>query len=425
MNSYTSVTQIKSFLESIQHTKYDTTLPMSSLNAAEFNDGIALDASTPIERMYQGANPLPMTRNAFRNLFYRMGEAKGWAFMRDAVSPNHPVEGAALLNEMLHNPTFNSNKKGEKELFIRSRGQIQEIENVDDEEGGAIHRAIFSNQYVTLDMLQVATVIEQATNEFANMFNVDELMGFMRQQYGVDVSIVNPPDSPRAGGVGHRIERASVGIDSMSFRVRMNMKFHTDELGDFYTGLFVRTDEIGLTSVHILPYIWREICKNGMVGSYERKEVTQMRREQAWAPIIPHRWGSTEDLIYQATQATAFALAHGTSLIQKAREAAYRTVPGASGILATMLEAIVPKDQLAEATLVAGDGMEREQSFMGIVNGITAAAHTEGLAPIITDELEAVGGTALRKFDGDATDGEITKLFFRLAKAELIQSDED
>jgi hypothetical protein len=421
-SQYTSVSQIKSFLESIQHTKYDTVIPMSSLNAAEFNGGIALDASTPIERMYQGANPLPMTRNAFRNLFYRMGEAKGWAFMRDAVSPNHPVEGAALLNEMLHNPTFNSNKKGEKELFIRSRGQIQEIENVDDEDGGAIHRAIFSNQYVTLDMLQVATVVEQATNEFANMLNVDELMGFMRQQYGADVEIVNPDGG---SGVGHRIERASVGIDSMSFRVRLNMKFRTEELGDFYTGLFVRTDEIGLTSVHILPYIWREICKNGMVGSYERKEVTQMRREQAWAPIIPHRWGSTEDLIYQATQATAFALAHGTSLVQKAREAAYRTIPNANSILATMLEAIVPKEQFAEATLVAGNGMEGQNTFMGIVNGITAAAHSDGLAPIITDELEAVGGTALRKFNNEATDGEITKLFFRLAKAELIQSDED
>ena len=424
MNNYTSVNQIKSFLESIQHTKYDTTIKMSELNASGGDGVIALDASSPIERMYKGSNHLPMTRNAFRNLFYRMGLAKGWAFMRDSVSPDHSVAGAALLNEMLHNEAFNSSKRGQKELFIRSRGKIQGIDDVDDDDGDqAIHRAIFSNQYVTLDMLQVATVVQQATDQFANLLNVDELMDLMRNQYGADVEIVNPPGD--GNGVGHRIERASVGIDSMSFRVRMNMKFHTDELGDFYTGLFVRTDEIGLTSIHILPYIWREVCKNGMVGSYERKEVTQMRREQAWAPIIPHRWGSTEDLTYQATQAVAFALAHGTQLVQKAREAAYRTVPGASSILATMLEAIVPKDQLPEATLIAGNGMEREQSFMGIVNGITAAAHTEGLAPIITDELEAVGGTALRKFDGDATDREIENLFFRLAKAELIQSDED
>ena len=382
---------------------------------------IGLDAASPIERMMAGgSNPLPMTRQAFRGMFYRMGLAKGWSFMRDDVEPHHALQGASLLNEMLHNEAFNTNKRGPKDVFVRSRGTIQDVEDPNGD-GGNFHRAIFSGEYTTLDMLQVAGVVQQATNQFNQMINVDELMGYMRKQYGTDVNVVNPDGGV---GIGHRIERASVGPDSMSFRVRLNIKFHTDELGDFYTGLFVRTDEIGLTSVHILPYIWREICKNGMVGSYERKEVTQMRREQAWAPIIPHRWGSTEDLTYQATQATAFAFAYGTSLIAKAREAAYRTVPNANEILGRMLEAIVPKDQLQEATLTAGAGMEGQHSFMGITNGITAAAHVEGLTPLVTDELEAVGGTALRQFDNELSDKEISNLFLRLSKAELIQAED-
>ena len=390
---------------------------MSALNASALDNDIALDASSPMERLYKGGNPLPMTRNAFRNLFYRMDQAKGWAFMRDSVSPNHPIEGANLLNEMLHNEVFNSNKSGEKKVFIRSRVKIQDV---DGDEAG-VHRAVFSDQYTTLDMLNVARVVQQATDQFDSLVNVDELMGYMGKQYGAGVTIVNPDGG---SGIGHRIERASIGPDSMSFRVRLNMKFHTDELGDFYTGLFVRTDEIGLTSVHILPYIWRLICKNGMIGSYERKEVTQMRREQAWAPIIPHRWGSTDDLTYQATQAVAFAFGYGTKLITQARQAAYRSVPNASEILGRMLEAIVPKDQLTETTLNAGAGREGANSFMGVVNGITAAAHTEGLSSIVQDELESTGGTALRLFNNDDTDNEIAKLFLRLAKAELIQAEE-
>lgn len=416
MNDFTNVNGIVSYLESIQHTKYDVTLPMSSLNAVALDSAIGLDATSPIERLYRGSKPLPMTRNAFRKLFERMGETKGWAFMRDAVSPNHPVEGAALLNEMLHNETFNTNKRGEKQVFVRSRGEIQDVE------GGGIHRAIFSDQYTMLDMLDVGQVIQRATNQFSELVSVDELMGYMKKQYGAGVSIVNDNEN---GGVGHRIERASVGPDSMSLRVRLNIMFNTEELGNFYTGLFVRTDEIGLTSIHILPYIWREWCKNGAIASFERKEVTQMRREQGWSPIIAHRWGSTEDLIYQATQATAFAFAYGTQLIVKAREAAYRTVPGASEILGRMLEAMVPKEQLQQVSMVAGAGMENANSFMGIVNGITAAAHTDGLNSVLVDELEAAGGTALRKFNNDDTDKEIQNLFLRLSKAELIQADEE
>ena len=150
-----------------------------------------------------------------------------------------------------------------------------------------------------------------------------------------------------------------------------------------------------------------------------------MRREQGWTPVIPHRWGTTEDLTYQATQAVAFSIAYGTSLITQARQAAYKAVPGASDILGRMLEAIVPQDRLQQATLRAGAGMEGEQTFMGIVNGITAAAHTDDMSQIGMDELEACGGTLLNKFDNDDTDAAIKRLLLGVAKAELIHSEMD
>lgn len=431
MNDFSNINGIVNYLEEIAPTKFDITLPMSQLNAAPFFIGndedrksvIGLDAASPMERLLNGGSqPLPMSRNAFRGLFYRMGLAKGWAFMRDNVSPNHAQKGAALLNDMLHDEEFNTNKRGEKLVYVRSRSTIQDVEDPDDDnDGDAFHRAVFSQDYVTLDMLQVGRVVQDAANQFNTIVNTDELMRLMRQQYGVGVEIANPDGG---SGIGHKIERAKITPDSMSFRLRLNMRFHTEELGNFHTGLFVRTDEIGGTSIHILPYIWRQVCKNGMIGSYERKEVTQMRREQSWAPIIPHRWGDTEDLTYQATKATAFALAYGTNLVKQARAAAYREIPSATGILSSMLEAMVPKDLLQETTLRAGAGMEGEHSFMGVVNGITAAAHTDGLSQDTIDELEAAGGTALRQFSNDSTDDEIARLFLGLAKAELIQIDD-
>jgi len=416
MSEFKTVDNIVSYLEEVSAVKYDTTLPMSELKAVAMDDNIGLqvDSRRPIEMMYGGETPpaLPMSRSAFRSMFYRAGLASIWKGMRDDISPTVPEEGAALLNSIFAHEKFNSNKRGMKQMFVRSRGEIHGL--------NAVHRGVASERYVPFDMLDVAQVVQQQTHAFANMSNTDELMSTMRTQHGVDVTI----DNGNGGGIGHRIERAYIGIDSMSFRFRYNMKFHTDELGPFYIGAFIKTDEVMGSSVHILPYIWREVCSNGMVASYERNEMKMMRDANGFSPIFPHLWGTVDDLRYKATQAMAFASGYGAQLIVKARQAAYRSVPNASEVLGRMLGALVPKDNLQQTTLIAGAGFEGQSTVMGLVNAVTAAAHTPELSQDVADTLESVGGTALRKYNEDMSDNDITNLFLRLSKVELIHSEE-
>ena len=417
MSNFKTIDNVVTYLEEIAPLKFDTVLPLSDLEARQVDGKIGLFVpQSPIEQLYRGNTSLPISRAAFRNLFGRANAASGWKFMRDLISPNFPEEGCTLINRMLKHESFNSGKRGPKQILVRSRGGVDNIEG-----DNAVHRALFSNQYKVLDMLDVAKVVQQYTKQFASMGSTDELMEHMKKQYGIDITV----KGVNGGGISHSLERVFISPDEMSLRMKLGITFHTEELGDFNTGLFIGTDEIGKRSVHLLSYIWRQVCSNGMVSSYERKEITDMRRNQGWTPIIYHRWHSTEDLTYQAHQAVTFALASGSELVIKAREAAYRTLPNASDVLTQMLTSLLPKDKLNAGLLQAGQGMEGKKTVMGLVNGITSVAHVSGLSQSTIDEVEALGGTALRHYDSEMSDKNITNLFLGLAKVELIQQESE
>lgn len=418
MNQFDNIDSIVNYLESVAEVKFDTTVPVDELVAVAMdgNVGLQVDSRRPIEKLYGGDAPdaLPMERGMFRSMMYRLKLANLWKGMRDDISPNFPEEAAALLNAIFAHEKFNSNKRGMKQAFVRSRGEYNGIQ--------AAHRGFFSERYTAFDMVHTAKVVQQQIHAFAEMPNTNELMATMKEQYGADVSIVDNGDG---NGIGHKIERANIGIDAMSFRFRYNMEFKTETGRGFYVGAFIRTDEIGGSSIHFLPYVWDRVCANGMVISYERSELKMMRDANGWSPIFPHMWGSVDDLTYKATQAVAFASGYGAQLVEKSRQAAYRSIPNANEILGRMLQSVVPKDKLQQATLIAGNGMEGEATVMGIINGVTAAAHSESLDQDTIDSVEAIGGTALRKFNNEMSDSEITNLFLHLAKVDLIESELD
>ena len=416
MSNFKTIDNVVDYLEEIAPLKFDTVLPLSELKARPVDGKIGLHVpQSPIERLYRGNTTFPVSRAAFRNLFGRANAASGWKFMRDLISPNFPEEGCALINRMLEHEKFNSGKRGPKQVMVRSRGGVDSIEG-----DSTVHRALFSNQYKVLDMLDVAKIVKQYTDQFAAMGNTDQLMEHMKNQYGIDVTV----QGINGSGISHSLDRVFVTPDEMSLRLKLGITFHTEEMGDFNTGLFIGTDEIGKRSVHLLSYIWRQICANGMVASFERKEITDMRRNQGWTPIIYHRWSDTADLIYQAHKAVSYALASGSELVVKAREAAYRELPNASDVLTQMLTSLLPKEHLNAGLLQAGSGMEGEKTVMGLVNGITSVAHVENLSQGTIDEVEALGGSALRRYDAEMSDKDITNLFLGLAKVELIQQED-
>lgn len=433
MNKFQTVNDVTAYMEEIAPLKFDSVMEMSELSTLAHSEVIGIDddgnpihkndvhlavPQTPIEQMYRGSTTLPMSRSAFRNLMYRAGMANGWKFLRDSATPRFPGETSDLINGLIGHKDFNTNKRGPKKVMVRSRGKIESIEG--DE---AMHRALFSNQYSILDMLAVSRIVQQHTDNFAQMGDMGELMQGMKNKFGVDVTITGQGGSGH--GIGHTLERVHVTPDEMSFRVKLGITFHTEEMGDFNTGLYVGTDEIGVRSVHLLSYIWRQVCSNGMVASYERKEITDMRQNEKWAPIIYHRWDDSAGLEYQAHKAIKYALMAGSELVVKAREAAIHALPDTNDILSQMLLNVLPKDQKDEGLMVGSVGMEGHKSVMGLVNGVTSVAHMDGLNQGTVDELESLGGTMLRRYDSEMSDAEVKNLFLGLAKVELIQTENE
>jgi hypothetical protein len=423
MNQFDTVENIVDYYESIQDTKFDTILPLSELRAVPLDNTIGLSIAkqvTPLERMWgveQQTTDLPAKRAAWRNLFYRLGLGKGWQFMRDSVSPVAPKEGAELLNALIQHEAYNSGKRGPKNIMVRSRGEINGIYGTEE----AVHRALFSDKYVPLDNLRTAKIVQDYMNQFANIRGTDTLITEMRKQHGIDVSIVNDDGS---SGISHKIVRPNINIDNMSFRTMLNMKFHSPEIGNFFIGAYIKSSEDGSGSHHVLGYINRLICDNGMMASFDRSEITAMRQAGGWAPIIYHRWDDEEGLALQMHKAMSYALAAGTELIQKAQEAQRRNLPGAQDIMSQMLTNLIPKDNLHTALLDAGTGTEGDTSIMGLVNGLTYAAHNKELGSDVVDELEAVAGTMLRKYDAEMEDRELRALFLGLAKVELLHGED-
>ena len=422
MNTFNNIDSVVAYYESIQDAKFDTVLPLSELRAVPIEDTIGLSVQkeiTPMEKIWGTeveSIDLPAKRAAWRNLFYRLGLGKGWQFMRDDVSPVAPEEGAALLNALIKHEAYNSGKRGPKNIMVRSRGKITDIYGTED----AVHRALFSDKYVPLDNLRMARIAKEYMDQFANMKGTDQLMTEMRKQHGIDVSIVDS----NGDGIGHKIVRPTILPDTMSLRIMLNLKFHSGDLGTFFTGLYMKGSEDGGSSNHVLGYINKLVCNNGMMASFDRSEITAMRQAGGWAPIIYHRWDDEEGLALQMHKATSYALAAGTELIKKAQEAQRRNLPGAQDIMSQMLTNIVPKENRHTALLDAGTGTEGSNSVMGLVNGLTYVAHNKELTPEVVDELEALGGTVLRKYDSEMDDNQLKALFLGLAKVELIQSED-
>lgn len=429
--SIKTIDDLSAYTHALAEHNYDMIVPMSRLRGLESGpnaDAFLVAGALP---GMDGSRAVQPTRHAVMQLFNLLktgvGGPNGGPFMHDTVHQYFPGEMARLVNLMTTDQRFTTTHNGSRDrnLLIRSRGEINWLEGDDDPEQ---IRAFLSDQFVRLDTHTVVGILAQFADKLAypergeGMF--DELINNAQSVYGPDAKLDITMPMPN-GGISHDIIRPHVTPDGSSFIFRLGMRIGTPEGREYYPAVKVKTGDIGGMAVHILGGMYDAVCKNGAWRFVTTQENTQMRQEKGWSPKIYHRWGDMEQMEYQATHAISHALMTGTALVRKAREATYRKLPSAGEIVANMIAGLVSEERRQDALVQAGMGMEREFTVMGVVNAITAAAQTPGLDVDTADALEMAGGAALERVDLSATDDQIANFFQRVSMQKFVEVEAD
>lgn len=152
--------------------------------------------------------------------------------------------------------------------------------------------------------------------------------------------------------------------------------------GNFGIGVSLENNEVGGGSLWIKPLIQRTSCRNSIVIS-GTDYVTKMR----------HAHHSVEEMLVQVRLGVGKALHVGTEGIRRISQAALVELPPLTDLLDKLGARYSVVNTARDAIVM---GMEGESTQMGLVNGLSFAAHRHGFdneEPV--KELEELAGLAL------------------------------
>lgn len=191
------------------------------------------------------------------------------------------------------------------------------------------------------------------------------------------------------GALDHELIRPVVTPDNIYVKIKIadvdprTLPFvDEDEKNNYGVGIMVSNDEIGKGSLRAIPMIQRTSCKNSFV--LRRNEFALEMRHQYYSPGLMR--GRLQDAIGRALKV-------GMDTMNDIHEAMKTNIPN----IADVLDQIGAKYRLSSEVVDAAKiGTEGQRTRMGVVNGLSFAAHS---ARQITDDtremLEGIAGEAL------------------------------
>ncbi|RLD00141.1 MAG: hypothetical protein DRI46_07995 [Chloroflexi bacterium] len=399
---------------------FDTMTPLPDLRAIEHGENA--DKFSLLERASlfgseTMSQPLDASPKAFRQAMTMLRAGNGAKYLHDTIMPNFPGSAAQQINLMLNNPRFTNTKGGkERNLFTRSRAA--------DGDREAHIRGFLSDSYVPVDAHKIIGVIAKYLNNLASEQGAGEMVATAMQRHGSGTTVTVDTPTPN-GGIGHNLLSPYMTPDRLSAKIRLGLTITLRNGDTFSPGFLVKTEDTGGVSIHVLGGAIRLTCLNGMWRWASQSANSAMYKELGWSPIIQHRWGSENTILMRVEQATAYALMSGVELLEKVEQANLRNLPNTTDILAGMIKRLVPKDDQEQVLMQAAIGTEGERTAMGVVNGITYAAHSNGISQDLRDKLEIAGGAALEQVDfiGNVSDTQLMNQFFRVAGSKLVHED--
>lgn len=152
--------------------------------------------------------------------------------------------------------------------------------------------------------------------------------------------------------------------------------------GNYGLGVAIINDEIGRGAVKVLPLIWRHSCRNSIMDAANTDAVVNLRH-----------MGNATALRLQVNTAILTALTFSSNLLETVYQAEIEQLPS----IASVLRGIAKQHGLSQkVTDLAMVGTEGQHTRMGVVNGLTYAAHRGELSFADELELELLGGAVLR-----------------------------
>jgi hypothetical protein len=153
--------------------------------------------------------------------------------------------------------------------------------------------------------------------------------------------------------------------------------------GRYGIGFYLGNDEVGSGSIRLHALIWRLICSNGIVLVSEDKD-NSLR-----LPHLKNRVAMMAEIKMMLAQMLPVA----ADALERIYEAEVEHLPSIGDIVRGLSADNNWTDQVRDAVLI---GTEGQSTRMGLVNGVTAAAHTQFADNAQRQfELEALGGRLL------------------------------
>lgn len=181
------------------------------------------------------------------------------------------------------------------------------------------------------------------------------------------------------GIINYRLVRPHVDADRLWVRVLLR-----DHVGDNYgIGIVVGNDEIGRGSCKVLPFVQRHSCTNSTVwqeGGYEQRHIGRNART---AMRVRMKGAILDGLKASAT------------MYEQVLQAEEEKLPSIADYINSLASEHRWSDHVRDTVLI---GTEGERTLMGVVNGLSFAAHAaEETTDDVRHMLELLSGKVLMR----------------------------
>lgn len=383
-------------------------------------------------------SPRPVTANAMIQLGKLYQYNAYTRFFRKNLIPEFPGATGMIMNHFRNvngrGRYFPPKGSPEDALGAHKKVFVREVDPIEGYYDQRTVRAMFGRSYTPINVHRILELLQELEVSLQQSFNDGSLQDTIHTSLmsyddnDSDFEIVTMPNGPDGIFTVSRVNQFTP--DNYDFGVTLNMMIRA-EGREFRPGVAIKGSETRPMSEHFLPYTYDEICKNGLRRYFTRSEANALKKARNYTPYVWHI-GDSHDIEYAAMKAMRASAGGTVEVVAGVREAARTELLRPENILDAIITAAVPEEKRDEVRFNAIEGMEGARSFFGLVNGVTAAAHTtEDLDSDTVHKLETVGGEALvrrdlaRERSGELTEAGIESLFRNLAGAPLLDVDED
>lgn len=192
-------------------------------------------------------------------------------------------------------------------------------------------------------------------------------------------------NSAIAETVEHLLGKAEVQVKDFTLEeTNMFLKLVSNEIWDVESGLkagvMIGNSEVGMGSVSVEPFVFRQPCTNDLVVAREKRFRHAHIHLTAW------------ELTRRMAEAVSESFRLASSILEKFLKCRAEPIEDPVAVIRQLAEARKFSQKLTDET-VSNYFLEPERSRFGVINAFTRAA--QGLAPLQRIEMERFAGTLL------------------------------